>query len=98
MEPQIVFDHWYELADGSESFWCDEPLAGHEVVGECDGWGARLSAPGYADCTEWAVHETEEEAREYLADAYDLCPKCLAEECDCDSAVAQLGEAVDVTR
>ena len=28
------------------------------------GYGARLSAPGYLDCTEWTVFDTEDEARE----------------------------------
>ena len=28
------------------------------------GWGARLSAPGYLDATEWTVYETREEAEE----------------------------------
>lgn len=35
-----------------------------------EGWGARLSAPGYLDCTEWCVFETEEAAVEYLAEEY----------------------------
>ena len=30
------------------------------------GYGARLSAPGYLDCTEWAVFDSEDEARQYL--------------------------------
>jgi hypothetical protein len=30
------------------------------------GYGARLSASGFLDCTEWAVFDTEDEAREYL--------------------------------
>jgi hypothetical protein len=34
------------------------------------GYGARLSAPGYLDCTEWNVFETEQEAREYLEENY----------------------------
>ena len=34
------------------------------------GFGARLSAPGYLDCTEWTVFDTENEAREYLAESY----------------------------
>ena len=34
------------------------------------GYGARLSAPGYMDCTEWTVFDTEEEAREYLEENY----------------------------
>ncbi len=30
------------------------------------GYGARLSAPGYLDCTEWTVFDTPEEAQAYL--------------------------------
>src|ERR1035438_6232164 len=30
------------------------------------GYGARLSAPGYLDCTEWTVFDTKEEAEKYL--------------------------------
>lgn len=33
------------------------------------GYGARLSAPGFLDRTEWCVFETEKEAREYLDEA-----------------------------
>ena len=34
------------------------------------GFGARLSAPGYMDCTEWAVFDTEDEAEHYLEEQY----------------------------
>jgi hypothetical protein len=34
------------------------------------GFGARLSAPGYMDCTEWAVFDTEDEAQAYLDENY----------------------------
>lgn len=34
------------------------------------GFGARLSAPGYLDCTEWSVFDTEKEAAEYLEEMY----------------------------
>jgi len=34
------------------------------------GYGARLSAPGYLDCTEWTVFDTEEEAKAYLDENY----------------------------
>lgn len=30
------------------------------------GYGVRLSAPGYLDCTEWAVFKTLKEAREHI--------------------------------
>lgn len=34
------------------------------------GYGARLLAPGYMDCTEWAVFDTAEQAAEYLTETY----------------------------
>jgi hypothetical protein len=34
------------------------------------GYGARLSAPGYLDCTPFTVFDTQEEAEQYLADEY----------------------------
>ena len=34
------------------------------------GYGARLSAPGYMDCTPWSVFDSAEEAEEYLAEQY----------------------------
>ncbi len=37
-----------------------------------EGYGARLSARGYLDCTDWSVFDTEEEAREFLIDTYDV--------------------------
>ncbi len=41
-----------------------------EEVSSAAGWLARMSAPGFLDCTEWSVHTSEEEAREYLAEFY----------------------------
>jgi len=34
------------------------------------GFGARLSAPGYLDCTEWGIFDTAAEAEEYLSETY----------------------------
>ncbi len=47
-------------------------LEGNRVfsVEETTGYGARLSAPGYLDCTQWAVFDTEQEARDYLEETY----------------------------
>ena len=42
-------------------------IESHEVV---DGYGARLSAPGYLDCTDWNVFDTEEEAIKDLIDNF----------------------------
>jgi hypothetical protein len=35
-----------------------------DVIETFFGYGVRLSAPGYLDCTEWEVFETEAEAEE----------------------------------
>lgn len=39
----------------------------HETV---TGFGARLDAPGYMDCTEWTVYDTAAEAARALLDMY----------------------------
>src|SRR5258708_1187447 len=41
-----------------------------EGISVREGYGARLSAPGYLDCTEWSVFETTEEAEKYLDEMY----------------------------
>lgn len=45
---------------------------GSKAIESIDGprtaWGARLSAPGYLDATSWSLHDTEEDARESLAE------------------------------
>jgi hypothetical protein len=87
MKPQVVFSDWYcvETTCGSEIVPFDDvgkdaakedfadfiegEYLEHE---EITGWGARLSAPGYTDCTSWSVYETEEKAKEHLREAYDV--------------------------
>lgn len=41
-----------------------------ESVELVSGYGARLSAPGYLDCTEWSVFNTAAEAQAYLDEYY----------------------------
>lgn len=97
MEPQIIWGRWYELRDleNDDVVWCDEKLDGYAVESEVEGWGARLSAPGYLDCTEWLVCDTEAEARDELVTLYDLCPHCLAQDdCGCDSGMAQMERSI----
>jgi len=36
-----------------------------------DGYGARLSMPGYLDCTKWTVFATEEQAWKFLESMHD---------------------------
>ena len=47
-----------------------EPMDPDEVVEHKTGWLARLSAPGYMDCTDWTAHATLDEAEKYLEDTY----------------------------
>lgn len=39
-------------------------------VAMIEGYGARMIAPGYIDCTDWTVFETEQEAEDYLDEYY----------------------------
>ncbi len=41
-----------------------------QSINYVDGFGARLSAPGYMDATDWTVFPTEAEAEDYLVDTY----------------------------
>lgn len=40
-----------------------------ELIPLQEGWLGRLSAPGYMDCTDWSVYDSEKEALEELQDA-----------------------------
>lgn len=65
---------WYEINDGEELYPLDvlsekeirEYLARNYPVRIILGIGARLSAPGYTDCTDWTIFENYQEALEYL--------------------------------
>jgi len=98
MQAEIVEATWYlHRDDGGGDWWAEEDCSalGHEVIEVREGWGARLSAPGYMDATSWGVYDSEDEAQDDLAFMYDLCPQCLEAECDCDDAAARLREIVD---
>jgi hypothetical protein len=83
MQPQVIYGTWHQVDGtcGVESFPADyfslpEALANYSGdVWESEtirGYGARLSAPGYMDCTEWTVFASRVDAEEYLADMYDV--------------------------
>ena len=73
---------WYSVegTHGTEFFDAEdftlqgarENYSGHEInvytVDTVIGYGARLSAPGYLDCTEWTVFDSVSEAEDYLAE------------------------------
>lgn len=70
---------WSDSDDDTENF-CDMREAVKNYVEEnrdditaievFEGWGARLSAPGYMDCTPWSVFDTEQAAKDYLDECY----------------------------
>jgi hypothetical protein len=41
-----------------------------DTVSLVNGHGARMSAPGYMDCTDWTIFDTPEEAERYLDEYY----------------------------
>lgn len=47
--------------------YCEGTVQSWENI---EGYGARLSAPGYLDCTDWCVFDTPEKAEEYLEEMY----------------------------
>ncbi len=63
-----VEDIGKEPAD-SDAFtsYCDGKVISWEQI---EGYGARLSAPGYLDCTPWSVFQTERGAEEFLSEMY----------------------------
>lgn len=85
MQPQIVRDHFQVIENTTEgtiicpTFACvfsnddvpEEFGVDREDVTTVYGFGARLSAPGYLDCTEWSIFDTEKEAAEYLLEVYE---------------------------
>ena len=90
MKPQYEEGSWYEVEmEGDHTFWlpsylfrgeptaddvrqfCGLPYASHRTV---QGVGARLSAPGYLDCTDWDVFPDMASARQHVEDFYEVDP------------------------
>ena len=83
MKPQVYQGEFWKVETSGGTYFFPTDIIGEDDLKDCVeneiietevivGYGARLSAPGYMDCTDWTVHETEEEAKEYLKDMYDL--------------------------
>ena len=51
-----------------------------EDVSVVEGFGVRLSAAGYMDCTDWTVVDSEEEAQEKIIEWFGItwCEECRA--------------------
>lgn len=77
MRWSVAYDSWVTFEDGMGEFFTVEegyaPDSKDCEVGEPEhGWCARLSAPGYMDCTEWCgPFDTVEEAAEALLDMFE---------------------------
>ena len=82
MERQVECGEWWELDSSDGIFYAPAwETSKNEMIEDCargsmwtikmvKGYGARLSAPGYLDCTEWTVFDTEQEAYQFLEDYY----------------------------
>lgn len=82
MQQEIVKGDWIEI-DGSqgvvafpaEHYGVDQARAEYDgdifvVVTRKGAYGARMSAPGYMDCTDWMVFKTLKEARAALNEMF----------------------------
>ena len=84
MQQQITNSRNWWKVDGSEGtmyfdaedFTKDQAIDAYEFPQAVDsvelivGFGARLSAPGYMDCTDWSVYGSLEEAQRELAEMF----------------------------
>lgn len=86
MQRQIELGDWYEVETDNGSEIIPADLVGTNPRLEdfelyCEGkprefelkknkYGARLSAPGYMDKTDWDIFDTEDEAKKYLEETY----------------------------
>jgi len=83
MQPQIEHGAWWMVDGNCGIDYIPADFCGADEIGDfvesthfygkpeiVIGYGARLSAPGYMDCTEWCVFATEQEARDYLEEMY----------------------------
>lgn len=85
MQRQIDLGDWYvcETIYGTEvvdaelvnakttedlQMYCEGTVKSFELVK--NKFGARLSASGYMDCTDWVIFDTRKEAQEYLDETY----------------------------
>lgn len=58
---------WEEIIGALQDYTECTDISSVELI---EGYGARLSAPGYMDCTEWSVFDTEAEAQAFLDEFY----------------------------
>lgn len=83
MQPQYIKDKWLQIETDAGTWFIPEDLGMDPadcVEGEIEetevitGYGARLSAPGFMDCTDWCVFDTLAEARSYIEETWEVDP------------------------
>lgn len=83
MQPEITHNQdwwWVDTVSAGVVYYPADLFSRREIadiwdidiseVEHHEGYGARMSAPGYLDCTDWAVFETYDEAASYLEEYY----------------------------
>jgi hypothetical protein len=85
LSPDIKHGTWYEVETSYGIDIVEAEIVGNDPTLEdfidfcegepesftkCKGWGARMNAAGYMDCTEWSLFKTENEAAEWLIETY----------------------------
>lgn len=71
MKPEFHYGMFGHYDTGYESVTMPiEYCANTNTVEKIEGYGVRLSASGYLDCTEWSVFDTEIEAVNYVLDTF----------------------------
>ena len=79
MQPQVTQQDFIEYEWRGDTYFVPTDVEGAlpddvEIVERhTDKWFARLSAPGYLDCTDWdGPFDTEKEAMDHLVEMFDL--------------------------
>jgi hypothetical protein len=84
LQPEIKYGDWWEVETSEGTEWVPAWLFSRHQLDQClegklipnqelrkvPGFGARLSAPGFLDCTSWVVCASREEAKKHLIDTY----------------------------
>ncbi len=115
MKPEIVEGDWYRVETSDGTCWVSDEVMGSSVEDLMEfedyvegipqeyekkhGFGARLSAPGTMDKTNWSVFENEEQAVSHLCEMYELCacPECgaLVEYDELDKKCSECGASLE---
>ncbi len=68
-EDSEAYSQWLAVAIAKLTDYCEGAIIEVENAPR-SGWLGRMSAPGYSDCTEWCLHETEQSAIDDLRSTF----------------------------